>query len=154
MNCRTIRAEIHRWMDSQEPGALPESVRAHIRDCASCHAFIKEWNAIEVGMVSMRSAAPVLSGGFTAALDARLSGVQQGSALTAWFRRLVPPRQARLALAGGSAALALWLTYLASTTVMTAMSRHGSTSMAASGEIRRTEPATPIPAQIQITPTR
>jgi hypothetical protein len=152
MSCKSIRAQIHDWMDLPSPGAMPDPIRDHIRDCPECHAFIKRWNAVEVGLVSMRNQAPALSTGFESALDSRLDATRQSPAAWSWVRRLVPPRQAKLALAGGSAALLVWLCYMVGAAVMASLSPRGAAGIAGSAEQRHVEPAPPIPAQIQHTP--
>lgn len=152
MPCKKIREEIDRWLDSAQPGAMPAPIRDHIQTCSDCHWFLKQWNAIEVGLISMRTQTPSISPSFAATLDARLDGVSRGSSILNWFRRLLPPRQARLALAGGSLALLALLGYLIGTGLMARLSPRAAANMAANSPLRRGEPEPPIPAQIQITP--
>lgn len=150
--CRTIRKQIHRWMDAPSPATMPETIRDHVGDCADCRSFIKEWNAIEVGLVSIRDHAPSLTAGFASSLDARLSSVRQGSRALWWFRGIAPRRQARFALVAGSAAILAWLCYALSATMMANLSPKGGAGIASSAPSRRPDADTPIPAQIQITP--
>jgi hypothetical protein len=143
---------MHRWLDSALPGAMPKPIRDHIQTCSDCHLFLKQWNAIEVGLVSMRTQTPAVSASFASGLDQRLEGVSQGSAILAAFRRLAPPRQVRLVLAGGTLALLAILCYMVGANLIARISPAASANMAANNQFRRTEPEPPIPAQIQITP--
>ena len=152
MSCKRIRHEMHRWLDSALPGAMPKPIRDHIRTCSDCHLLLKQWNAIEVGLVSMRTQTPAVSASFASGLDKRLEGVSQGSSILNALRRLAPPRQARLVLAGGTLALLALLFYMVGANLMARISPAASASMAANSQLRRTEPEPPIPAQIQITP--
>ena len=149
--CTTIRKQIHDWMDAASPSPMPETVREHIRHCTDCHLFIREWNAVEVGLVSMRNQIPTLSPSFETGLDTRLPGARQDSALGAWFRRLLPARQVKFAMVTGSVAIMALLCYLAGSAIITTLSHRTGTSLASSNSLRSTEPAPPIPAQIQLT---
>ena len=150
--CTSIRKQIHNWMDAASPSPMPEAVREHIRHCSDCHLFIKQWNAVEVGLVSLRTQAPTLSPSFATGLESRLSTARQDSVIGCWFRRLLPPRQVKLALVTGSVAVAGLLCYLAGSAIVSGLSHRSGASLASSGQLRSTEPATPIPAQIQLAP--
>src|SRR5947208_2091727 len=112
MSCKRIRQDMHRWLDAALPGAMPKPIRDHIQTCSDCHLFLKQWNAIEVGLVSMRTQTPFVSASFASGLDQRLEGISQGSVILNAFRRLAPPRQVRLVLAGGTLALLAILCYM------------------------------------------
>ncbi len=156
MRCDSTVKQIQSWFDTPGAAPMPDTVRDHIRDCSSCRAFIKQWNSIEVGLVSMREQSPLLSSSFNAALNTRLQTVKRGPAILYWFRGLIPPRQARLALAGSSAALLVWLCYLLGGAVMGSFSgRNGSPNIASrGGHPHQPGASTPVPADILLNNSR
>jgi hypothetical protein len=75
MQCNVIRERIQEWFDVPS-AAMPADVRVHVKECADCRDFIKRWNAIEVGLVSIRdgsSQTPELSAAFASSLQSRLN---------------------------------------------------------------------------------
>ena len=127
---------------------MPDGVKDHIKDCSTCREFIKQWNSIEVGLVSMREQTPVMSSGFTSMLNARLETVKPGSPILYRFRSLIPPRQARMALIGASAALLVWLCYAVTTAVITNYSNNPSNLASRNSHLRQPGTQPPIPAEI------
>jgi predicted anti-sigma-YlaC factor YlaD len=72
MRCDRSRARIQDWLDEPGAPAMPAEIREHIRDCTDCRSFIKRWNTIEAGLMTMREQAPRLSPDFGHSLQARL----------------------------------------------------------------------------------
>jgi predicted anti-sigma-YlaC factor YlaD len=87
---------------------MPEEIREHIHDCSDCRSFIKRWNAVEAGLMSMRGAAPQLSPDFSHSLHARLRAGQVKR------ERMRVPVKWTFAVAGASslAVLVLLVLYL------------------------------------------
>jgi hypothetical protein len=150
--CKSIRRQIHAWMDDSAAVSIPAPVADHIRHCSDCHLFIKQWNAVEVGMVSMRGQTSALSPSFAMVLNSRLDSASQNSSVVSWFRRIAPPRQAKLALMGGSAALLALLCCVLGAALLRSLDSRSAANIASSSHSQPTEPATPIPAQIPLAP--
>jgi hypothetical protein len=153
MRCDVTVEQIQNWFDTPGSAPMPDGVKAHIKDCSTCREFIKQWNSIEVGLVSMRDQTPGMSSGFTSALSARLETVKPGSPLLYRFRSLIPPRQARMALITGSAALLVWLCYAIASAVITNYSSNPS-NMASHNRLRQPGTQPPIPADIPVNGVR
>jgi hypothetical protein len=90
---------------------MPEEIREHVRDCAGCRAFIREWNSIEAGLQSLRSQTPALPADFHDRLDDRLRGVRPVSPAV----RCLPALRFAAAGALATAALAALALYAGST---------------------------------------
>jgi predicted anti-sigma-YlaC factor YlaD len=72
MVCANIREQLHHWFDESASGAMPTAAAEHVRDCHDCRNFIRQWNAIELRLQSVRSEPVTLSPDFTRTLNTRL----------------------------------------------------------------------------------
>lgn len=103
MRCNSCREQLHNWFDSQGSAQMPPDVQEHVRDCSDCRAVIRSWNAVDLGMQSLKDhTSASLSSDFSLALRARLAHEEAGRRVRTpflWFPALPRLQYARVAMA-------------------------------------------------------
>lgn len=87
MRCERARRKIQVWLDRSGASPMPPEIRAHVRECGDCRAFITRWNAIELRLQTLREETPRLSSDFSLSLQARLNTERAQMARPASIRR-------------------------------------------------------------------
>lgn len=101
MRCAISREKLQDWFDQPGTPGLPPDLASHVRECTDCRGYVKRWNAIELGLQSMRLDSSQPSVDIAAAVRARIQSPMQRSERWLTF----PAR--RLALVGATAAAAM-----------------------------------------------
>ena len=105
MHCKTTREMLQDWFDLAGGGPMPPVAAAHIRECAPCRDFVRQWDRIELSLQALRDSAPAPSPDFRISLEAPPARARQER-----YRRS-PVIYARWAAATAAAIAALGITY-------------------------------------------
>lgn len=146
MHCHKARALIQDWFDQLGATPMPDAIRDHVHLCEDCRLFIKQWNAIELGLQALKEQTPTVSRDLRMGIRSRIQFERKLAGQTRWKRW-------QFALAGLSAAVLLFvlLYHILSMARVTQVHSHsGGPSIAStppSPTPRKPEPQN-VPAQI------